>query len=895
LRASVLPAAATIHLSNNLSAGVRPQAASATRSSATIAATPQTLVITATDPDGTNTGTARLGVPVTLHATVTGNHKIVEWKVSGPGTITPYGIDNFYATYTPPLTRVANAHATITAYMKTATSVTVSYFVSIENPVPTISSSGGVSPAQLLTGATQAVLLTGSGFVAGTVAVLNGNALQTTYTDYYHMTVQVPVASNAKGTWVLQMESPAPGGGWGSKFQLAIDPTSIALTANGVDGVNTGLATLGSSVAVTASVSGSAQTAVTWKLAGAGSLSSAGNYTAPAALPSDTHVTITAVLASNPAITQSYVLHVVNPVPVINTASRANVPSGATTAMTLSGTGFVPGTQLTANIGTVTTTYKSATSVVATVTIPTGGTGMLSLRGVNASPGGGTGEEFEEAILAPVSLATAARVLDQTTFGPTTSLIQHVEQEGVTAWLEEQYNTPQTVFPNIPNNFPSYCGDAAFCAQSSWWKTALTGNDQLRQRVAFALSEIFVISSDSVMGQGINTYANMLAGDAFTNWYTIMRDVTVSPAMGRYLDLLNNFEPTGTQIADENYARENMQLFNIGLNLLNQDGSPQLDSTGRLQPTYTQAQVQAFARAFTGWTFAASATTAAGTINYLSPMAPIERKHDEGVKTLLNGTVLPAGQTAEEDLDGALTNIFSHQNVPPFVCKQLIQHLVKSNPSPDYISRVAGVFIDDGNGVRGDMKAVLAAIFTDPEARAGDTDTTADSGHLREPVLWMTEVMRALGYVNVDPNDFYHRLSDYTGTTNEEPYASPSVFNFFSPGYLIPGTELNAPEFAIENTASVTDRQTLADNLVNNYLISFNVDLSATSALGKLASSPANLVDALGVLFMHGQMDPNIRTITINAVNNISAKNLAQRVRIATYLVITSAQFKIMH
>ncbi len=254
---------------------------------------------------------------------------------------------------------------------------------------------------------------------------------------------------------------------------------------------------------------------------------------------------------------------------------------------------------------------------------------------------------------------------------------------------------------------------------------------------------MFVISTDSVNARSVTTYQNMLAKDAFGNFYTIMHDVALSPGMGGYLNMLNSAKPTGTEIANENFGRENMQLFTIGLNLLNQDGSQQLDASGNPIPTYTEAQVQAFSRAYTGWTYATPGGTTTrfpnGTPDYDDPMVAVESEHDMTAKVLLNGTTLPAGQSAELDLAGALTNIFNHPNVGPFVCRQLIQHLVTSNPSPAYVSRVAAVFANDGTGVRGNMQAVIQAILLDTEARAGDANASFDGGHLREPMLYIDQ------------------------------------------------------------------------------------------------------------------------------------------------------------
>ena len=349
-----------------------------------------------------------------------------------------------------------------------------------------------------------------------------------------------------------------------------------------------------------------------------------------------------------------------------------------------------------------------------------------------------------------------------------------------------------------------------------------------------------------------------------------------------------------------------MQLFTMGLFLINPDGTPQLDSSGNPIPAYTQAQVQAFARAYTGWTYANADGSSPskipnGTANYTMPMAAVDANHDTAAKVLLNGTTLPAGQTSAQDLDGALANIFAHPNVGPFVCRQLIQHLVASNPSPAYVQRVAAVFANNGSNVRGDMKAVVNAILMDSEARAGDTNANAEGGHLREPVLWLTALVRGLGFTNNDAtagndviaNASYNTLGNYTTTLSQKPYASPSVFNFFPPEYVIPGSSSNAPEFSLENTASAVLRLSLANTVVFNKISGFNVDLSATSSLGVLAAKPGDLVDSLSMLLMHGQMSSQMRTAIVNHITTLT--DPAQRVRVATYLVITSSQYKILH
>jgi len=315
-------------------------------------------------------------------------------------------------------------------------------------------------------------------------------------------------------------------------------------------------------------------------------------------------------------------------------------------------------------------------------------------------------------------------------------------------------------------------------------------------------------------------------------------------------------------------------------------------------PTYTEAQVEAFARLYTGWTFqpAGGGTPAKfpnPTANYLLPMAAVESAHDTAAKTLLNGVTLPAGQTAEADLAQGLANIFAHPNVGPFICRQLIQHLVASNPSSAYVSRVAAVFANNGSGVRGDMAAVVRAILEDSDARAGDSSPDFDGGHLREPMLYLANVIRGLSFVNNDPTDYYGNLSNYSGNLSEKPYGSGSVFNFFPPNYIIPDSTMNAPEFALENTASAILRLTLANSIVYNQISSFTGNLSATGPLGVMAANPGSLVDYLGEIFMHGQMPANMRTAIVNHITPMT--DMGERTRVAVYLVITSSQYKVIH
>jgi uncharacterized protein (DUF1800 family) len=652
---------------------------------------------------------------------------------------------------------------------------------------------------------------------------------------------------------------------------------------------------------------------VSWQVNGtiggsvaAGVISTAGLYTAPASLPSPNTVTISAVssAASAPGTMAATIL---NPIPSVTSATATKSGTSTTYNVTVSGSGFINGAQIQIGGTPVTTTFVSGTQLTAPVTVASGTT-SLAVNVVNPSSGG-TPSATADAVIngtnANLSVTAAARLVDQATFGPTLTDIEHVQQTGIDGYITEQFSMPVTSLPVIPAVPAAICANGNYwtCVESEWWNTMLTAPDQLRQRVAFALSEIFVVSTDALDGRSVVMYQNTLAQDAFTNFSTILKDVTLTPAMGMYLNMVNSGKPPAGQIANENYAREMMQLFTTGLDVLNPDGTVQLDSNGNPIPVYTEAQVEAFARAYTGWTYATSTggvPTAFPnyTNNYSYPMVAVASAHDTTAKSLLNGTVLPAGQTTQQDLAGALANLFAHPNVGPFICRQLIQHLVSGNPSPAYVERVSGVFGNNGSGVRGDMQAVVRAILEDQEARAGDTNPAFDGGHLREPMLYMTDVLRGLGFSSTSPNGDNSMLNIYTSPIGEIPYASSSVFNFFPPNYIIPDTTANSPEFSLENTGSAILRLTLADTVVYNKIDYFKGDLSATSALGITASKTGvaatdagNLVDSLGIIFMHGQMPAQMRTAIVNHVATLT--NIPERVRVATYLVITSSQYKI--
>jgi uncharacterized protein (DUF1800 family) len=397
-------------------------------------------------------------------------------------------------------------------------------------------------------------------------------------------------------------------------------------------------------------------------------------------------------------------------------------------------------------------------------------------------------------------------------------------------------------------------------------------------------------------------YQDMLLKDAFSNYRQILEDVTLSPAMGQYLNMANNAkaDPDVGTVANENYGREVMQMFTIGTVMLNQDGSPQLDSNGRPIPTYNQAVVVDTSRALTGWTYAPALGQPVkwnSFVNANGPMVPFEAQHDNGAKTLLNGYAEPAGLTAKQDLENTLTNIFNHPNVGPFVAKQMIRHLVKSNPSPGYISRVSAAFNDNGNGVRGDMKAVVRAVLLDPEARANDegADDQPADGHLQEPALFVAGMVRAFNGTMTDENLY----RDDTAQMGEDVFDPQSVLNYYLPGYHAPATTLVGGEFQINTTSAAVVRANAVWNLffgsgdraLQNYGPGTSVDLTG---FVNLAGDAATLVDALDLTLTRGVMPAAMKANVIAAVNAAGSDPIV-RTQTACYVILTSSYYNVWH
>lgn len=516
--------------------------------------------------------------------------------------------------------------------------------------------------------------------------------------------------------------------------------------------------------------------------------------------------------------------------------------------------------------------------------------------------------------------ADAVRLLEQATFGPTDALIAEVRAKGTAGFVDAQLAMPSTRYTSfapvstqrpatcVNNRTPpltanSYCqrdNYTLFPLQREFFVKALSAPDQLRQRVAFALSQILVTSGFEVgLAYGMQRYQQMLADRAFGNFAQLLTDVTLSPVMGRYLDMANNAKAnpvTGTQ-PNENYARELLQLFSIGTIELKSDGTPLLDAQGRTIASYEQAEILGFSRALTGWTYPSTPGVPSRSNNppyFDGPMEERTSTHDFGAKTLTQDAVAPANLMMSQDLAFAIRNLFNHPNTGPFIAKQLIQKLVTGDPSPGYVARVAAVFANNGSGVRGDLKATVRAILLDPEAR-GPAKFDASYGKLREPVQLVSNVLRLLGARSdgVLPRAL-------TPPMGQQLFYAPSVFNYYPPDYVVPGTTSLGPEFGIQNTASTFERINALSTL--SFTPTFVPDPTVFGATGTqldwnsliaVASDTSALLAKLDRSMLHGTMSAATKAAITAALNALPASDASNRARTAVYLVAASSQYQV--
>jgi uncharacterized protein (DUF1800 family) len=513
----------------------------------------------------------------------------------------------------------------------------------------------------------------------------------------------------------------------------------------------------------------------------------------------------------------------------------------------------------------------------------------------------------------PPSSDEAARFLMQSSFGPSETDIARVQTLGYSGWIDEQFSIAATKhLPYVQANYSLllFGGNFAFM-QDSFWQQAIPAPDQLRQRVKFALSEILVISAESgtiaTASDGLANYVDLLGEHAFGNYRTLLEAVATSPMMGIYLSHLRNqkADPVTGRVPDENFAREVMQLFSIGLTEINLDGAPKLVN-GQPVETYTNADITGLARVFTGWSWAAQDTSNAsfnggGTAyadRILRPMQPYPQFHETGTKTFLNQTI-PTNTSAQSSLTIALDTLFSHPNLCPFIGRQLIQRLVTSNPTSGYIGRVSAACANNGAGVRGDMKAIVRAILLDDEARNAAGLTNPQFGKLREPVLRLSQWARCFGATSASGNWLIRNLDSPATSLGQQPLRAPSVFNFFRPGYVpantaIAAAGLVAPEFQITGETSVAGYTNFMQAAISSGVgVSREVRASYAGELA-VADNADALIDRVNRCLMAGTMGTQQRQEIRDAVNAIAVtapNGRANRVYTAVLLTMASPDY----
>jgi uncharacterized protein (DUF1800 family) len=816
--------------------------------------------------------------------------------------------------------------------------------VQVWNPIPVL---GAVNPGGFSEGETE-VTVSGSQFVYGAQITWNGAVVPTTYISGTQLVALI--TEPTPGTYPLLVTNPNPGSANSSPVSVTVGPGQVVLKIepnSGTDVRVTNQLNLG------LSVNGTDNPAVTLEVNGvAGGNATVGTavsnadgsitYTAPAVVPTPSNIVqLTVISVDNPAVSITQNISVMNPIPILTAATPMTFAPGPATIV-LTGQKFISGAQVLVNGSLEPATFNSGTQL--TVNVDLTEPGNLDLQVLNPAPGPAASSDLIATVsgtppVPVVSATDAARFLDQATFGATDAEIHDVSMNGYQAWLTAQFALPaKPVEPAVEqalivNNPTCAAGDVTCNAmlfeqnsnnenlvQAQFWRQSLTSPDALRQRVKYALSEMFVISSDNTtaiqsMPRGEASYYDMLGNDAFGNFRQLLNDVTLSPMMGQFLSMLGNDKGNATTDPDENYAREVMQLFTIGLWQLNDDGSQKLDASGNPIPTYSNTDVMGLAAVFTGFSWQISGDSSndgwsncclyvgTGFGEELLPMTSYADHHSTVEKQFL-GVTIPASTSpdATGDLKIALDTLFNHPNLPAFFSKQMIQHLVTSNPSPAYISRVAQVFENDGTGVRGNLQAVITAILTDPEAR----DTAAATanpqyGKVREALLRYTEWARAFTAQS--------RTGSFDLGSTEDPIyglgqmwlRSPTVFNWFSPGYTPPGTPIQtagllAPEMQMTNVSSVVGYINYLESAIGANATSGPDVFSYYSTEMGLASTPSQLVDRINLLMMAGQMSSALSNQIVTAVTSIpiptgdqNAINAALLSRVETAIYLTAA------
>jgi len=819
--------------------------------------------------------------------------------------------------------------------------------VQVWNPIPVLAS---VNPGGFSEGVTT-VTVTGAQFVYGAQISWNGALVPTTYISATQLVAQI--AAPIPGTYPLTVTNPNPGSTSAPPLSLIVGPGQVVLQLEPYSGTDVRVSNM---LSFGLTVNGTDNPGVTLLVNGVpGGNATVGTavqntdgsitYTAPPVVPSPSNIvqlTITSV--DNPTVSIAQNISVMNPIPILISASPMTFNPGSATVV-VTGAQFISGAQVLMNGVPMPTTFNGGTQLTASIdpTEP----GNFDLQVLNPAPGPATSADLIASVNGTpptpiVNPPDAARFLEQATFGATDSDIHDVSMNGYQWWLNQQYSIPPT--PTEPavnqalivNNPPCASGDLKCNAalfvensqnenlvQDTFWQQSITAPDQLRQRVKYALSQVFVISSNNStaiqnMPRGEAGYYDTLGNDAFGNFRQLLQDVTLSPMMGQFLSMLMNDKGNATTDPDENYAREVMQLFTIGLWQLNDDGTQQL-AGGNPIPTYSNTDVMGLAAVFTGFSWNVPGDSGddawsncciyvgPGYGEELLPMASYPSHHSTVEKDFLGVTIPSSGSPDPDgDLKIALDTLFNHPNLPAFFSKQMIQHMVTSNPSPAYVSRVAQVFKNDGTGTRGNLQAVISAILLDPEARNSATYVgNPQYGKVREALLRYTEWARAFSAQSRTGSFDVGSTEDPIYGLGEMWLRSPTVFNWFSPLYTPPNSPIQqagllSPEMQMTNVSTVVGYINYLQSAIGANATSGPDVFASYATEMSLAATPDQLVDRLNLLLMSGQMSNNLYNQILSAVSAIpiptgdqNAINAAllSRVQTAVYLTVASPDF----
>lgn len=562
---------------------------------------------------------------------------------------------------------------------------------------------------------------------------------------------------------------------------------------------------------------------------------------------------------------------------------------------------FFPGPVATMTAGDI--SYRFYASTANYLAVQGSGVFVLGPLTNNAVTGVGSLADFANLVLGAnqsVSGNEAARFLAQAAFGGNQADIAQVQALGMDAWISAQLAQPRTQSHwdwmtekgyAVTTNIFNFSG-----VDNTLWRKLMSSPDVLRQRVALALSEILVVSMDGLpiswRGMATANYMDILETYAFDNYRTLLEKVTLSVAMGSYLNMRGNQKADGKgREPDENYAREIMQLFTIGVVQLNNDGTVKTAANGAALETYTTDDIRGLARVFTGWDYDKASNTVPD--HAARPMAFISSRHSPEEKKFL-GVTLPASTDGVGELKIALDTLFNHPNVGPFIGKQLIQRLVTSNPSSAYVNRVATVFNNNGAGVRGDLPAVIRAILMDPEARTPNPNPSW--GKLREPIVRMVQWARTFDATS--PTGLWNvgNMSSASTRLGQSPLRSPTVFNFFRPGYVPPNTSigvagLTAPEFQITNESTVVGYVNWMQALIPSGVGEVK---STYSAFTPLATDVNALFDTLNTLLSAGQLSAATKSTITTAITSMSSSTDAQklsRVQAMIWLIMSAPEY----